>query len=85
MLYSFCSIINGGVLHQPTLLENFYDNENNVVYNNLNLINQRTREIASLFSFPRHLCIKNKTPDKNLLLILSLILVKLYTIKLSYD
>lgn len=38
LINSFCSVINGGVLRQPTLLKNYFDSENKIVDNNLNLI-----------------------------------------------
>lgn len=38
LINSFSSVINGGVLRQPTLLKNYFDNNKNVIYNNLNLI-----------------------------------------------
>ena len=38
LINSFCSVINGGILHQPALLKNYYDVYDNVVFNNINLI-----------------------------------------------
>ena len=35
---SICSIINGGTLRQPTLLNNYFETSGNVVFNNINLI-----------------------------------------------
>lgn len=38
LINSFCSIINGGTLYQPTLLKNYFTNKNEVVFKNINLI-----------------------------------------------
>ena len=38
LINSFCSVINGGTLYQPTLLKNYYDSNGNVVFDNINLI-----------------------------------------------
>jgi len=38
LLNSFCSVINGGVLHQPALLNGYFNNQNQSVFDNKNLI-----------------------------------------------
>jgi len=38
LINSFCSIINGGVLHQPTMLNNYFDKNGKEIFKNLNLI-----------------------------------------------
>lgn len=38
LINSFCSVINGGVLYKPTLLKNYYDENEKIVYKNLNLV-----------------------------------------------
>ena len=41
LINSFCSVINGGKLYQPTLVKNYYDSNDNIVFNNLNLLANR--------------------------------------------
>ena len=48
LINSFCSVVNGGTLHQPTLLKNYYDKNNTVVFENSNLIvNKNVRSDVS--------------------------------------
>lgn len=42
LLNSICSVINGGTLRQPQVLKNYYDNNNKITYNNINLINGKS-------------------------------------------
>jgi len=48
LLNSFCSVINGGYLHQPSIVDSYVDKNENTVYKNTNLIlNKTTNEDIS--------------------------------------
>ena len=38
LINSFCSVINGGTLYQPTITKNYTDSNGEIVFNNINLI-----------------------------------------------
>lgn len=52
LINSFCSVINGGILHQPTLLKNYYDSNEKVIFNNINLISNKnvSEEVSKTLS-----------------------------------
>ena len=53
LINSFCSIINGGTLYQPTLLKNYFDNQNQIVFNNINLISNTNvnQDVSQILRF----------------------------------
>ncbi len=50
---SICSVINGGTLRQPNLLKNYYDNNGNIIFNNINLISGKnvTSEVSKQMQY----------------------------------
>ena len=48
LINSFCSVINGGTLYQPTITKNYTNTNGEVVYDNLNLIANKSLKNAQV-------------------------------------